>query len=319
MILLALVAAFAARGAATSDPAEADLAAADAVSRASARAVAIARRSVVTIRALGVKSDGYGAGMIVREDGLVLTAFHVVDGATALVLETDDGAEHPAEVVCHDPATDLALLRMLAERHGLPTVRFGRDDLLEVGESVLVVSNPFGVGTTASRGVVSARDRWGVVPGVDVPLIQTDAAINPGSSGGALINRRGEVIGLVTAILTRTGGHQGIGFAIPATHLRRVLGYLKDGKRPPRPWLGVRVAPAPAGLKIKELAPGGPASEAGFRPLDVLESLAGRPLTTTDDLRTVLRGAEVGDELEARVRRAGEWLTLRVRIGARQP
>lgn len=316
-MLLALIAGFAARGAATSDPADADLATAEAVARAAARAVELARRSVVTIRALGVKSDGYGAGMIVRGDGRVLTAWHVVEGATALVLETDDGNEHPAEVVAHDPATDLALLRILATRRGMPAVRFGRDDLLEVGEPLLVISNPFGVGTTATRGILSARDRWGIVPGVEVPLLQTDAAINPGSSGGALVNRRGEVVGLVTAILTRTGGHQGIGFAVPASQLRRVLPYLEEGKRPPRPWLGVRVAPAPAGLKIKELAPGGPASKAGLKPLDVLESLAGRPLTTTDDLRTVLRDVEVGDELEARVRRAGEWLTLRVRVGAR--
>ena len=257
----------------------------------SAAAVARALPSVVALRVFGREKDAFGAGVVVRDDGLVLTALHVVEGASAIAVTTSGGEEFPGKIVGRDRGADLALVRILAPDRTFPRARLGGDDDLAVGETVLAISNPFGIGISATRGVVSARERRNVVTDNVAPLLQTDAAINPGSSGGALVDLDGNVVGLITAILTRTGGHQGVGFAVPSRELERALPALIEGKPVHRPWLGVRVAPAAdgeGGLRVTTVVAGGPAARAGLLAGDRLLSLGRAGLATVEDLRRVL-------------------------------
>ncbi|MHC5050554.1 MAG: S1C family serine protease, partial [Planctomycetota bacterium] len=234
------------------------------------QAVARARPSVVSIRALGKGRDGYGAGIVVRGDGLIMTALHVVKDATALAIVFEDGEEHPGKLLAADEEIDVALVRTVAPGRTFSPARFGSDAELELGESLVAIANPFGLGISVTRGILSARERRNVVGQNSAGLLQTDAAINPGSSGGALVNLNGELVGLIVAILTRTGGHQGIGFAVPAYELERALPYLLRGEPVRRPWLGVRVTQTGQGLRIKSVVPAGPASNAGLRAGDTL-------------------------------------------------
>jgi len=229
------------------------------------QAVARALPSVVSIRALGNGRDGYGAGIVVRADGLILTAHHVVKGATALAIVFEDGEEHPGKLLAADEEIDVALVRTIAPGRTFTPVTFGVDAKLELGQALIAIANPFGLGLSVTRGILSARERRNVVGQNSAALLQTDAAINPGSSGGALVNLNGEVVGLIVAILTRTGGHQGIGFAVPTHELKRALPYLIRGEPVRRPWLGVRVAQTDQGLRIRSVVPAGPASNAGLR------------------------------------------------------
>lgn len=289
-------------------------------SRAVACAAGSVRKSVVALRALGTGRDAYGTGIIVAPEGLALTALHVVEGATAIAVVLDDGDELTGRIRAWDRSTDLALLEIVGKGRTFEPAPLAPDHALDVGETVVAVSNPFGLGTSVTKGVLSATGRRGVVEGQEAPLLQTDAAINPGSSGGALVNLRGEVIGLITAIITRSGGHQGVGLAVPAHELRRALERLSQGQAPPRAWLGVRVLKDPVpgeGLKILEVAPDGPAAAAGIQGGDILRSIEGRTLVRIDDLREALHAAKAGDTLAARLTRQGEALSVTVQVGAR--
>ncbi len=289
-------------------------------SRAVAHAAAEVRKSVVALRALGTGRDAYGTGIVVAPEGLVLTALHVVDGATAIAIVLDGGEEFTGRIRAWDRATDLALLEIVAKDRTFAPATLAPDHALDVGETVVAISNPFGLGTSVTKGVLSATDRRNIVEGQTAPLLQTDAAINPGSSGGALVNLRGEVIGLITAIITRSGGHQGVGLAVPAHELRRALERLSLGEAPPHAWLGVRVLRDPVkgqGLKVLKVAPEGPAAAAGVRDGDILKSLQGRPLGRLEDLRDALADAKAGDCLAAELAREGETMTLSIQVGAR--
>jgi serine protease Do len=288
-------------------------------SKAVAHAASSVRKGVVALRALGTGRDAYGSGIIVAPEGHVLTALHVVEGATAIAVTLDDGEELTGRVRAWDRSIDVALLEVVAPGRTFPTATLAPDDAPDVGETVVAVSNPFGLGTSVSKGVLSAVGRRNVVEGQKAPLLQTDAAINPGSSGGALVNLHGEVIGLITAIITRSGGHQGVGLAVPAQDLRRALERLSRGEAAPRAWLGVRVLrdPLPQGLKVLEVAPEGPAAAAGLQEGDVLRSLDGRTLARLEDLRLALDEAKAGDSLSAEVARKGESLNLTIQVGAR--
>ncbi|MFI5402979.1 MAG: S1C family serine protease, partial [Planctomycetota bacterium] len=282
-------------------------------SRAVVHAAAGVRKSVVALRALGTGRDAYGTGIVVAPEGHVLTALHVVDGATAIAVILDDGEEFTGRIRAWDRSTDLALLEVVAKDRVFEPATLAPDHAIDVGETVVAVSNPFGLGTSVTRGVLSATDRRNVVDGQRAALLQTDAAINPGSSGGALVNLRGEVIGLITAIITRSGGHQGVGLAVPAHEIRRSLERLSKGEAAPHAWLGVRVRrdPVPGqGLKVLQVAPEGPAAAAGVRDGDILKSLEGRSLDHIEDLREALDGAKAGDCLSAELAREGETLTL---------
>jgi len=288
-------------------------------SRAVADAAERVLPSVAAIRALGKGRDGYGAGIVVAPEGLVLTALHVVKEASALAAVVD-GEEFPARLVGTHVQTDIALLRIVAPGRTFRAARFAPDDEIRVGETVLAVANPFGLGTSVTRGILSARDRRGVVEGNDAPLLQTDASINPGSSGGALVNLRGEVVGLITAILTRSGGSEGVGFAVPSLELETVAHALAEGREVLRPWLGIRVTRTTSnrpGLKVLAVTPGGPCAAAGLRRGDLITRLANRPLRLSDELHLLLRHQEIGDRVQLEVLREGREFALDVEVGGK--
>jgi len=312
---VALLAVLATRGDATKDPQRGDIDVAAAVSRAQAEAIERVLPSVVSVHALSPAGEEFGAGVVIQTSGAILTAHHVVRGATAIAVRTVDGVEYPARLAATDPQADLALLRVDAI---LPSAKLGRDDLVRIGETVLAVGNPFGLYGTVSRGVLSARGRRNVIHDNVAPLLQTDAALNPGSSGGALVNLRGEVVGLVTAIMTRNGGHQGAGFAVPASELRHALPYLLRGERVERSWLGVHirvVGGVEEGLEIVKTTPGGPARKAGLRAGDVILRLNDERVSDVSCLRRILRITRVGQPIRIALRRGDRLFALTVTAG----
>ncbi|WP_417308819.1 Do family serine endopeptidase [Devosia sp.] len=234
------------------------------------------------------KSQSLGSGVIVDAGGVILTNHHVIDGATDIRVATTDGTEYAVDLVLDDPKTDLAVLKVQdAGGTAFPAVQFADSDQLEVGDMVLAIGNPFGVGQTVTSGIVSALARTGVEPDSYEFFIQTDAAINPGNSGGALVDLQGRLVGVNTAIVSRSGGSVGIGFAIPANMAKLVAETGVAGGSLVRPWFGARLQPVssdiansiglgrPQGALIAEMAPGGPADQAGFRDGDVILAVDG--------------------------------------------
>ena len=217
------------------------------------------------------KGRGLGSGFIFSEDGYIITNNHVVDRATDIKVILDKGDVYHAEVVGTDPKTDLALLKIEPKKK-LPAVKFGNSDVLEIGDWVLAIGNPFGLGNTVTAGIISAKGRSLGLGSYD-DFIQTDAAINPGNSGGPLFNFNGEVIGVNTAIIA---GGQGIGFAIPINMAKNVVAQLRNSGKVVRGWIGVyvqQVTPEiaesihlqkPGGALVADVTPGGPAEKAGI-------------------------------------------------------
>ncbi len=237
--------------------------------------------------------NSLGSGVIVSPDGLIITNNHVIQGDSeaGVTVALADNREFEAKVILKDQRTDLAVLKIQNADGIFPHLSFGDSDALEVGDLVLAIGNPFGVGQTVTSGIVSAlaRTRVGVT---DYQFfIQTDAAINPGNSGGALVDMDGKLIGVNTAIFTRSGGSQGVGFAIPANMVKLIVDSAVQGGRVRRPWLGAKleavsgdVAQAigldrTAGALVVSTMPGGPAERAGLRPGDVILTVDGRPVT----------------------------------------
>jgi len=234
------------------------------------------------------KSQSLGSGVIVDAGGVILTNHHVIDGATDIRISTNDGQEYPVDLVLDDPKTDLAVLKVKDARGvTFKPLDFADSDTLEVGDLVLAIGNPFGVGQTVTSGIVSALARTGVESDNYEFFIQTDAAINPGNSGGALVDLNGRLVGVNTAIVSRSGGSVGIGFAIPANMAKLVAETGISGGALVRPWFGARMQSVtadladslglgrPRGALISELAPGGPAENAGFRDGDVILAVDG--------------------------------------------
>lgn len=271
------------------------------------------------------ESQSLGSGVIVDAAGVILTNSHVVNGATDIRISVADGREFAVDLVLDDPKTDLAVLRIREPGSGaFPAVAFGNSDALEVGDLVLAIGNPFGVGQTVTSGIVSALARTGVESSNYEFFIQTDAAINPGNSGGALVDLQGRLVGINTAIFTRGGGSIGIGFAIPANMARVVAEAGIAGGGIVRPWFGARLQEVttdiadslglerPRGALITEVAPGSSAERAGFRPGDVILSadgfavgqpsafdfrLATKPIGSTVDIAYVRNGREASVSL----------------------
>jgi len=321
-VVAAVVAGLASRSGATHDPAEHDLGLALSLSQAMAGAVAQAAPSIVSVNAVGGGEQSYGAGIVVAPEGEVVTALHVVRGATAIGIRLADGAEFAARLVAVDPEIDVALLRILAPNRTFTPARLGDDEGLRVGECVLAVGNPFDLAGSVSFCVLSGRDRTGVVDGNAAPLLQTDAAINPGSSGGALLNLHGEVVGMVDAILTRTGSHQGVAFAVPARELAVALPALREGRTPERPWIGLRVSRATdggPGLSVTSVVPGGPGAAAGVEAGDRLLRLAGEAVVDLPRLRRILRGARSGRPLRVALLRDGEAVETQLTPAPKKP
>ena len=257
-----------------------------------------------------------GSGVLVRADGVIVTNNHVVQGGQSIVVALADRREFKARVLLADPRTDLAVLKIDTKGEKLPTVEFGDSDRLSVGDIVLAIGNPFGVGQTVTMGIVSALARTQIGASDYQFFIQTDAAINPGNSGGALITADGKLIGINTAIFSRTGEYAGIGFATPANLARRVVeGALGGGVK--LPWVGVDGQPVtgeiaqtlglsrPGGVLIKSVYPGGPAANAGIKTGEVVLQVDG---TDVDDMQ--------GLNYRIATRKAGEAVTLKIAQGA---
>jgi serine protease Do len=267
------------------------------------------------------RQSSLGSGVIVRSDGLIVTNHHVVDGADEITVVLNDRTEHRADLVVSDERSDLAFLRISPGR-SLPAVPLGDSDRIEVGDLVLAIGNPFGIGQTVTSGIISARARS--TPGVraDVSFIQTDAAINPGNSGGALVSMDGELVGINTAIFTRGGGSIGIGFAIPANLVAaRIIG-IEQGLETARPWLGAAYRPIdtglaealeldrPQGVLIERVHPEGAAAEAGLRPGDIVVAVGGVEVVDAPGLNLRLQLEPLGSRVPVTVIRRGAVLEL---------
>jgi serine protease Do len=268
--------------------------------------------------------QGIGSGVIVRPDGMIVTNHHVVEGATELRIVLADRREFRGRVMGCDPQTDVALVRIAAE--SLPVVSFGDSDQVRVGETVLAIGNSLGIGQTVSSGIVSAKGRANIGILDDENFLQTDAAINPGNSGGPLVNRKGEVIGINTAIATRTGGFQGVGFAIPSRLVTEILEILLRDGRVSRGQLGVTLqdlTPALArafkeaperGVIVTEAPEKGAAREAGVRRGDILLKVDGQSVESSADLRHRVAMKGAGTPVRLELWRAGKTLEITVRL-----
>jgi serine protease Do len=264
-----------------------------------------------------------GSGFIINADGHVVTNNHVVDGATEIRVKLSDGRDLLAKVVGRDPKTDLALLKV--EATGLPVIPLGDSSSLQVGEPVMAIGNPFGLEQTVTTGIVSATGRV-IGGGPYDDFVQTDASINPGNSGGPLINTRGQAIAINTAIVSRTGGSVGIGFAIPIKMAKPILAQLASTGRVVRGWLGVSIQPVTPdlaksfrladanGALVSSVITGSPAMKAGIKPGDVIVDYNGARVATSQGLPRVVADTPVGREVPVTVIRDGKRLTLTVKV-----
>jgi serine protease Do len=273
---------------------------------------------------------GLGTGMIMDEQGHILTNYHVVGGATEISVLLADGRRFPAKVVGTDPKTDLAVLKIDSDEP-LPHVKFGDSDKVQVGEWVVAIGHPRGLDQTVTQGIISAKHRMGIMdPSTYQDYLQTDAAINPGNSGGPLLNLRGEVIGVNSAIVSQSGGFEGIGFAIPSNMALHIAKELIAHGKVVRGWLGVSVqdlTPEMAesfGLKVAkgalvaDVERGGPAERAGIKRGDVIISYEGEEIPDAATLRNKVAITPVGRRVELKVIRGGRWQTIYVTIGNRE-
>ncbi|MGB7406822.1 MAG: Do family serine endopeptidase, partial [Pacificimonas sp.] len=266
-----------------------------------------------------------GSGVIVAEDGLVVTNNHVVQGADRILVALSDRREYPAELVFTDAQLDLALLRIDTGAASLPTVPLGDSDGTEVGDIVVAIGNPFGVGQTVTSGIVSAVARTGVGISDYQFFLQTDAAINPGNSGGALIGLDGRLAGVNTAIYSRSGGSNGIGFAIPVNTVKQFLAGAADG-RIVRPWLGADTQEVtrelaaslgldrPSGVLIRGLSRGGPAERAGIEVGDIVTAVNGEAATDPGTLRYLTGNRPLGEPVTLTLLRDGSPRDIRLAL-----
>jgi len=277
------------------------------------------------------KEESLGSGVVVSPDGYILTANHVVAGADEVkVAVGDDKKEYTAKIIGKDEATDVAVLKIAA--NNLPAITLADSDQLEVGDIVLAIGNPFGVGQTVTMGIVSALGRSGFdFDGDNRPhiqdFIQTDAAINPGNSGGALVDAEGRLVGINTAIISPSGGNNGIGFAVPINLARTVLERLISGGEVTRGYLGIVPQDVDAGLAqsfnlpdqngalVGDVEPGSPADKAGVKDGDVIVSVNDKPITGADNLRAVVSQLDPGSQAALRIIRDGSSKTIIVALG----
>lgn len=259
------------------------------------------------------RGQSLGSGVIVRPDGYLLTNAHVVEGATDIRVSLADKREFKATLIGSDPQTDIAVLKIDAT--GLPAIPFGDSSRAEVGDIVLAIGNPFGLGQTVTMGIIGATGRSGLNIEAYEDFIQTDAAINPGNSGGALVNTKGELIGINTAILSRSGGNQGIGFAVPVNLARHVMDQIIKNGKVVRGYMGAGIQDVTAelakgfglkearGVAITQVEPDAPASKAGLRAGDIVLALNGVPVNSANELRLKISSTPPGTTVKLRVLR----------------
>lgn len=271
---------------------------------------------------------GLGSGVIVSPDGLILTNNHVIEAADEIEVALNDGRKFRATLVGRDPESDLAVLKA-DNSESLPAIAFSGGDNLEVGDVVLAIGNPFGVGQTVTMGIVSALDRSRLGINTFENYIQTDAAINPGNSGGALVDGSGNLVGINTAIYSRSGGSLGIGFAIPVSTARSVLEQIVAAGEVTRGWVGVEIQELTLelaasfgldnteGALIAGVLRGSPADRAGIKPGDILVRLNGNKVRSAAEMLKMVAAIAPGQASEFRVRRGGADLDLQVSVGRR--
>ncbi len=266
-----------------------------------------------------------GSGVIIRSDGYIVTNYHVIEDSTELAVNLGSGEEFPARVVGADPPTDLAVIKI--DKEGLPAAEMADSDKLRVGEPVIAIGNPLGLDfqQSVTLGVVSALEREINIQGQKFSFIQTDAAINDGNSGGALVNINGRLIGINTAKI-KISGVEGMGFAIPSNTVKQISNALMENGRVVRPWIGVYIStltPLDAqrfglsvekGILIREVVEGGPAARAGIVPMDVLLEINGTALTDTTQLQELLQKLSVGETIEVTLARGEERVIVQVTL-----
>ncbi|RUR32373.1 Do family serine endopeptidase [Vreelandella andesensis] len=268
-----------------------------------------------------------GSGVIVSHDGYVLTNHHVINGADQIQVALRDGRETLAEVIGTDPESDLAVLRITLD--DLPAIELADSEQVAVGDVALAIGNPFGVGQTVTMGIISATGRSHLGLNAYEDFIQTDAAINPGNSGGALVNPDGALVGINTAIFSRSGGSQGIGFAIPANLAHSILNELVTRGRVIRGWLGIEAQAlsrelaasfglrTPQGVIVAGVVKDGPAAKAGLQPGDVLLSIDGQVILDARATMSAIASIPPGTELPLTIVRSGERMDMTLKVGER--
>ena len=266
-----------------------------------------------------------GSGFVVDASGIIVTNNHVVEGAETIEVRFQDDTVLKAELVGRDPKTDLAVIRVKPDTP-LPTVSFGDSDRLRIGEWVMAIGNPFGLGGSVSLGIVSARNR-DINAGPYDDFIQTDAAINKGNSGGPLFNLKGEVMGINTAIFSPSGGSVGIGFSVPANTAKNVIDQLVQFGETRRGWLGVKIQSVTpdiaesldlgksGGALVADVTPTGPAEKAGIQAGDVIVEFNGRPVNSMRDLPKLVAETAIGSKVPVKLLRKGEEVSVMAEVG----
>ncbi len=270
--------------------------------------------------------NSLGSGVIMSADGVIVTNNHVIEGADEFLVVLSDRREYPAELILADERTDLAVMKIDTDGAPLPALDYADTRAVEVGDLVLAIGNPFGVGQTVTSGIISATARTDVGVSDYAFFLQTDAAVNPGNSGGALVNTTGELVGVNTAIFSRSGGSNGIGFAIPAEMVRRVVDAAVNEGMIVRPWLGLKgqavtfdIAKAqgldrPVGVMVSEVYEDGPADRAGLRRGDLVVSIDGREVFDERGLKFLAATRSPGETANLNVLRGGRERAFKVRL-----
>jgi serine protease Do len=271
------------------------------------------------------RQQGLGSGVIVDGKGYILTNNHVVREAEEIIVKLSDKREFPAKLVGADEKTDVAILKI--EGSNLPVAVLGDSDNMAVGEWVLAIGNPFGLSQTVTAGIISAKGRAYVGVADYEDFIQTDAAINPGNSGGPLVNLAGEVIGINTAIASRSGGYQGVGFAIPVNMIKAIMAQIISQGKVTRGWLGVQIQPVTPelaksfglgdvrGALVADVAPNSPADKAGLKQGDIVLLYEGKEVEDGNHLRNMVAATEIGKKAIMQVFRGGKHFDVEVVIG----
>jgi serine protease Do len=280
----------------------------------------------------GNAMEGLGSGVIVDPDGYIITNFHVINGANEINVTLSDGRTYrdcDVQRVGEDPGSDIAVLKVNAS--GLTAAPWGDSDRLDVGDQVLAMGSPYGLAQTVTAGIVSAKERRGLpVPNIFYQdFLQTDAAVNPGNSGGPLVSLKGQVVGINTAIYGER--YQGISFAIPSRIAQDVYNRLRQGEKIARGWLGVKMQPLTddlarnldlgdtRGALVNDVVPESPAATAGVTPYDVIVQWNDRAISNENDLRYLVASASVGEQVRMEVVRSGKRTKLAVTVGQRPP
>ena len=274
------------------------------------------------------EQQGLGSGVIVSNKGHILTNNHVVKGADTVTVTLHDGRTGEAKLIGSDPDTDLAVLKIELEK--LPVIPLGFSKNLRAGDIVLAIGNPFGFDQSVTQGIVSATERTGFEMGNLSSLIQTDAAINPGNSGGALIDMAGHLVGINTAIYSRSGGYQGIGFAVPIDQANAIMEQLISGKKITRGWLGVMLQnlnpemreqlayKEPDGVFVRAITQGSPAQKAGIMPGDIIRKINNAAVKDVTKATNFVASLKAGDNYPVEIQRRDDVLTFTVKLGERK-